>query len=167
MNIKQFAVGGLVVVTLLAGTAVASGAATTSACPPTDHWPVVVDGKPMRDPGVRVWHDSTGWHLRVTHNSLRDRTFSGEIVTSGEIVAVKNTHLERNDYVKLAPGKHGVAFRFNNYGGVDGFDFATHCAPSLAFGFLTDAHRVPTSRISIGADAHHPANNPFVIKRAA
>jgi hypothetical protein len=29
----------------------------------------------------------------------------------------------------VQPGKHGLTFRFNNYGGIDGFDFATHCAP--------------------------------------
>ena len=75
--------------------------------------------------------------------------------------------LEKNDYLKLAPGKHGVAFRFNNYGGTDGFDFVTKCAPSLEFGFTSDGHRVPTARISIGKNAHHPSQNPFVISRSA
>ena len=76
--------------------------------------------------------------------------------------------LEKNDSLDgRAPTAHTLRFRFNNYGGVDGFDFATHCAPFLAFGFASDGHVVPTGHISIGAAAATPLVIPFVIARTA
>jgi hypothetical protein len=147
-----------------------SSAATASTCLPDGHddaWPVWVDGRPARDPGVTIWHNARGWHVRVTHNSLHDRVFSGEIHTTGSLVAVHAVRLERNDYLQVGAGKHTLKFRFNNYGGTDGFDFATKCAPFLRFGFLSDGHVVATSHISIGASGHHPARDPFVIARTA
>ena len=73
MKLANLAAAGLLVATLVGGTAVAAGAITTtsssstaSTCLPANHddtWPVAVDGTPARDPGVRVWHDATGWHV--------------------------------------------------------------------------------------------------------
>jgi hypothetical protein len=178
MNIKRIATAGLMTAALV-GVSVTSAFATmgtasaspqTSACPttgPNGAWPVVADGVPARDPGVRVWHDGAGWHVRVTHDTLHDRVFTGEIVTTGTLIDVHAVRLEKNDYIKAGPDGHKLYFRFNNYGGVDGFDFATHCAPWLAFGFRTDGHLVPLSRISVGATAFHPKHDPFVIRRTA
>jgi hypothetical protein len=121
----------------------------------------------VRDPGVRVWHDATGWHVRVAHNALHDRTFSGEIATKGELTNVKAVRLESGDFLKVGADKHALAFKFNNYGGTDGFDFTTHCAPALEFGFRSDGKAVPLNRISIGHGERHPGHNPFVIARTA
>ena len=132
-----------------------------------DTWPTWADGQPPRSPGVTVWHDADGWHVRVTHNSLHDRVFSGEIATTGQLENLKGVKLEKHDSVKLLAGGHAIVFRFDNFGHIDGFDFTTHCAPRLEFGFLTDGHRVPPSRIAIGAGRHHPAHDPFVITRTA
>jgi len=148
----------------------ASPSASSSTCVPDNHddaWPSWADGRPLRDPGVRLWHDALGWHVRVTHDTIRDRVFSGVIATKGELVNVHAVRLERGDQLNVAPGKHSLTFRFNNYGGIDGFDFVTHCAPALAFGFLTDDHAVGTTHISIGAGARNPLHNPFVITRTA
>jgi hypothetical protein len=178
MNLKKVAMSGVLTVALLASTgvgAVAAGATgnpTTSAatCLPADHdgnWPGAAAGRPARDPGVRVWHDATGWHVRVTHNTLHDRVFEGVIRTTGEFVGVRPVRLEKNDYVVVGADHHSLAFRFNNYGGTDGFDFFTNCAPYLGFAFASDGHVVPTVRISIGADSHHPFTDPFRIARTA
>ena len=148
----------------------AAPAATASTCLPGGHadaWPLWTDGRPARDPGVTVWHDRNGWHVRVTHNSIHDRVFSGEIRTTGALVNVHAVRLEKNDYLVAGSGAHTLRFRFNNYGGTDGFDFTTRCAPYLAFGFLTDGHVLSTAHISVGAAAHHPAQDPFVIRRTA
>lgn len=144
--------------------------ATASTCLPAGHddvWPVWTDGRPGRDPGVTVWHDAHGWHVRVTHNALHDRVFSGEIRTTGELVDVHAVKLERDDSLAVGAGGHTLLFRFNNHGGSDGFDFGTHCAPFIGLGFSSDGHVVPTSRISIGKTARHPADDPFVITRRA
>jgi hypothetical protein len=179
MNVKKIAAIGVMTATLVGAGATSAFAANAPATAPTptpstclpgghdDAWPAWTDGRPARDPGVRVWHDANGWHVRVTHNTIHDRVFSGEIATTGTIVGVHAVALEKNDSLTLAPGGHALRFRFNNYGGVDGFDFATHCAPFLGFGFLSDGHVVPTSRVSIGAAGQHPAHDPFVIRRTA
>lgn len=153
-----------------AGLGVAQATTTTSSptcLPAADAWPAPTQGQPPRSPGVAVWHDGTGWHVRVTHNTLHDRVFSGEIATTGELVAVRGYQLERNDALTVGPGKHVLRFRLNNYGHIDGVDFATACAPQLEFGLVTDGQMVPVARIAIGADSHHPAHNPFVITRSA
>ena len=43
----------------------------------------------------------------------------------------------------------------------------TRCAPSLNFLFLSNGHKVPTAKISIGSAGGHPAHNPFRINRSA
>src|SRR5215468_5916495 len=73
-----------------AGAATTPAASTARPCLPADHdgpWPAWADGQPAADPGVRVWHSATGWHVRVTHDSLHDRVFAGEILTSGRIAS--------------------------------------------------------------------------------
>ena len=182
-NMKRIAAVGAIATTLVVGGSAGAFAASTpstapggstgvtpSTCLPGGHddsWPVWADGNPGRSAGVTVWHDSNGWHVRVTHNAIHDRVFSGEIVTKGALVDVTAVRLEKNDHLVVGTGQHSIRFRFNNYGGVDGFDFATKCAPALGFGFLSDGHVVPTGRISIGAAARHPEHDPFVIARTA
>ena len=161
MNLKKLTAAGVTAALLVvapAGSAFADDGSSSASCVPA-----YAQGRPSRDPGVRVWNDADGWHVRATHNSLHDRTFSGEIVTNGDVSGLRAIRLEGNDVVKTGPNHHKIVFRFNNYGGVDGFDFQATCNP-LAFGFVTDGHRVPLRRISIGADATHPKHNPFVIR---
>ena len=174
MNVKQIAAAGALAALVLGAGATSASASTTTPvtaparCLPAGHddaWPVWADGRPDRDPGVRVWHDSLGWHVRVTHDTIHDRVFSGEIATTGDLVDVHAVRLEKNDHVVVGSGKHTIAFRFNNYGGVDGFDFVTHCAPFVSFGFASDGHVVPAARVSVGSTGRHPAGDPFVISR--
>ena len=177
MNLKRITATAVMTVSVLGaavGVAAPAAHADTTAPSPTclpnnadDRWPVWVDGQPPRSAGVSLWHDDNGWHVRVTHNSLHDRVFSGEIATTGTLVNVKGVRLEKNDALKVGPNGHALVFRFNNYGHIDGFDFNTKCAPALEFGFLTDGHRVARDRITIGAGQHHPATNPFDVKRTA
>ena len=134
MNLKKIAATGAMTA-LLVGTAATaavasetSSSASSTTCLPDgapDTWPASVQGAPGRSPGVAVWHNDDGWHVRVTHNALRDRVFSGVVESRGELTNVTAVGLERNDHVKVGPGEHTIAFRFNNYGRIDGFDFKT------------------------------------------
>jgi hypothetical protein len=153
--------------TVIAALAVGVGASAASADTGTTTctYPAWVENAPHVANGVTLWHDATGWHVRVKHPTLHDRVFSGVIHTSGEFSDLTKVRTERNDSVKLAADQHTIAFRLNNYGHVDGFDFQTSCAPRVDFLFVTDGHRVPTRDIAIGSTARHPANNPFVISR--
>jgi hypothetical protein len=148
MNLKKLALSGVLAATMVFGAAATANADTAP---------------PARDP-VRVWHDASGWHVRVTHRSLHERTFSGAVRTSGEFVDVDRVKLERSDTLKVSADKHTIAFRFHNYGAIDGFNFNAIDAPSLKFGFLSDGRVVPPRYIGIGATGRHPAHDPFVIK---
>jgi hypothetical protein len=148
MKLKKLAAVGVMVAALVVGTGAAALADTAP---------------PANDP-VRVWQDDTGWHVRVTHRSLHDRTFAGAVHTSGELVDVQGVKLERNDHLQVSSDGHTITFRFNNYGAIDGFDFNTANAPALKFGFLSDGRVVPARRIGIGGDGQHPSHDPFVIK---
>jgi hypothetical protein len=176
MKLIKFVTAGLVSAALALGsTGVAQAAETAtdpapSTCLPENHddtWPAGAEGRAPLDAPVRVWHDTNGWHVRVTHRTLRDRTFSGAIHTRGELIDVQAVKLEGNDTLKVSDDKHTIRFRFNNYGHVDGFDFKTHCAPSLQFGFLSNGRVVPRRAIAIGARGLHPRTNPFSISRTA
>jgi hypothetical protein len=126
MNVKKMLAVGVLASTLVLGSGVAAVAATTTN---DTAWPAWTNGRPAVDPGVRLWHDANGWHVRVTHASLHDRTFSGVVHTTGELVDVKAVRLEANDTLKVSADKHSIAFRFNNYGGIDGFDWETRARP--------------------------------------
>jgi hypothetical protein len=163
----------------LAGTSVvAVSQAAVATAKPACHvvkddgrWPTYVNGRPAGiDPhttgATYLWHDSNGWHVRVTHKTNNRRSFSGQITTGGKLVGVKPVHLEKNDKFVVSPDKHSVSFFFKNRGYIDGLNFYTQCAPSLSFGFQSDGKTSPSSRIVIGKDATHPPSNPFVISRA-
>ena len=108
-----------------------------------DAWPAWTNGRPANvDPktaaGVYMWHDGTGWHIRVTHRGVARRTFSGELVTTGRFVGVSSVRLEGHDSRSVSPDHHTITFRFENHGAIDGLNFRTHCAPSIAFTFVSD-----------------------------
>jgi hypothetical protein len=162
MKFKQIAASALLAVTLASVGAAGFGA--TGAGAATMNTTTANDGRPRLDPGVTLWHDANGWHVRVTHNAIHDRVFSGVIHTNGTLTDLHSVRLEKNDYVKVGSGGHTLAFRFNNYGGVDGFDFTANNAPYLGFGFTTDGHVLAPAHISIGAAGRHPAGDPFVLR---
>ena len=135
------------------------------------HWPSYVNGRPAGiDPhttgAIYMWHDSDGWHIRVTHKTNNKRTFSGQITTGGKLVGVKPVRLEKGDKFVVSADRHTVSFLFKNFGRIDGLNFRTACAPSLSFGFQSDGKTSPASRIVIGKNAAHPPSNPFVISRS-
>jgi hypothetical protein len=168
MKLKQLAATGLLAA-LFNGTAATTASAaetSTDPCPP-DTFPAWVTGNPHVPNGVKLWHDDAGWHVRVKHAHLRDRTFSAVIGTGGQIGDVKAIGLERGDWVKTSADKHQLVFKFHNHGFTDGVDFTTTCAPRVGFGFTSDGRKVPTRFISIGADGKHPRNNPFRISHTA
>jgi hypothetical protein len=166
MNFKHIATATVLAATLSSGLAGFGATAATAATNNATSTPANAanEGRPSRDPGVTLWHDRNGWHVRVTHNAIHDRVFSGSIHTSGKLTAVHAVRLEKNDYLKVGSGGHTLVFRFNNYGGTDGFDFTTRNAPYLAFAFATDGHVLAPAHISIGAAGRHPAHDPFVLR---
>ena len=103
----------------------AAAASTAVAC--TDgHWPSSVQGVPtLFHAGARagdyIWHDSRGWHLRVTHSGTARVVFSGRIVSSAPLDAAP-VKLEGRDYVAVSADRKVITYRMVNYGRIDGFN---------------------------------------------
>jgi hypothetical protein len=172
---------GIVLMALPAGVAAASP--TTAATPAETpivvtppacvdgHWPASVQGRPLlfhagARAGDYIWHDATGWHLRVTHQGKAGVVFTGKIVSAAPLDEVP-VRLEPQDVVTLSADKKTITYRFVNYGGVDGFDFRASCSSRLAFTGRMAGLRLPDWRIRLGLHSRHPLENPFVIRRIA
>lgn len=135
-----------------------------------DAWPDWVDGQPAGfdagdNGGVYLWHDSSGFHLRVTHKTDDKVDFSGVLRTTGRFTDVAGVALENNDHFTVGPDQHELAFRFVSSGHVDGIDFHTQCAPNITADFHTNGHVLPADRVVIGHLDHHPTTDPFTITR--
>jgi len=154
--------------TATAATTTATVATTTTTC--TDgHWPSSVQGRPTEfhagaSAGDYIWHDSTGWHVRVTHPGKGRVVFTGTIVASAPLDAVP-VKLEKNDVVTVSADKRTITYRLVNYGAIDGFDFRASCASRISFGGRADGVRLATWRIRLGHFDRHPLENPFVVSR--
>ena len=171
---KRLVAISIVTATVVAGGAAFAGATTSSnstssatKCS-TGNWPQRVEGRPagvkVGMTGVALWHDSTGWHLRASEAGPDRAVFVGTVSTDGTLVSVRR-HLEGGD-VTLTPGAHSVAYKFTNYGGVDGIDFGALCGSRIIVTAVLDGHVVSSSHIVIGAGNTHPNGQPIVIHRA-
>lgn len=133
-------------------------------------WPASVQGVPSfhagSTAGDRIWHDTTGWHLRVTHVGTTGVTFSGTI-RANKPLHVRGYRLEIGDTFTLSADKMTVTYRFRNYGALDGLDFTTECATRLGFTGKIGGSLLPVRRIWLGHDGVHPLQNPFAIYRRA
>ena len=158
---------------LIAVTGVGVIGATTASCTTAhdDPWPAYTQGMPAGiDPhtaaGVYQWHDSNGWHIRVTHHTDSLRTFSGQLILpKGTFATVSPMRLEPSDSYVVSQDKHTATFLFLNYGYIDGLNFTTHCATSIRFAYQSDGKTLPASKIIIGKSSVHPASDPFTISR--
>jgi hypothetical protein len=161
-----------------AGTTAASGSTPSSpapaACDPNGHWPAYVQGVNSKfdagDDGYYLWHYAQGgFGLRVSHPRLPGRAnhvlFSGTITTAGSIRVLKQVGVAKNEVLRVGPYGHTLYFSFNNYGGVEGVDFATTCSPGLKSEMKVDGSDFPLRFIHLGAQGVHPASNPFLIRR--
>jgi hypothetical protein len=149
-------------------TPVAASATTTAVCT-NGHWPASVQGVPTTfKAGARagdyIWHDSKGWHVRVTHPGSKGIVFSGTIHSTAPLDA-NPVKLEKSDWIAVSADRKTITYRFTNYGHIDGFDFTTSCAKGLSFRGLMTGHRLGIGHIWIGHNGLHPLENPFVVRR--
>ena len=130
--------------------------------------PAIVTGTPTVTAGsvsgAGVWHDGTGWHLRVTHPGTAAVAFTGTI-RSGQPITAKGYHLEPGDSWKLSNGGRTLTFAFTNHGGLDGLDFTDKCAVVTSFNLQRAGHKLSPVEVYLGARGGHPTSNPFTIQR--
>ncbi len=151
-----------------AATPAATDGASATACT-GGAWPATVQGAPAVHAGSAagdyLWHDATGWHLRVTHANSLKVGFSGTI-RANKPLTVRGYKLETGDTFTVSADRLSVTYRFANDGGLDGLDFTTACATRLSVGARMNGALLPVCRIWIGRAGRHPLQNPFVILRA-
>jgi len=115
--------------------------------------------------GDYLWHDDSGFHLRVTHRGDRPDVFTGTIA-SPTPMRMAPARLEAPDRADLSPDGRTLWFSFTDYGHIDGVDFVTDCADHLDIGPLfDDGIPLPSTRVYLGANEIHPEHVPFGVAR--
>jgi hypothetical protein len=175
-------IGGVAVTAaVLASVAIAghaaSAAPTQSGTTPTPQaaacdrtaWEAAVQGRPSFKAGDKggdyLWHDTSGFHLRVTHATHSRVLYTGEITASAPM-RLTPVKLEKGDYVRLSANHRTIVFGFANHGYVDGVNFHTDCAAALTVSHLNrGSTKLPVSEVYLGEHKVHPHHIPFTVHR--
>src|ERR1035438_9951651 len=132
-------------------------------------WQSAVQGRPSFKAGDAagdyLWHDSTSFHLRVTHPGHQREVFNGEI-TSSTAMSITPYRLEKGDVVRMSADHRTMVFVLSDYGYVDGVNFHTDCAAALTVSHLNMGNTVlPTANVYLGGHKAHPSHIPFTVHR--
>jgi len=146
----------------------ATPAPTPATCDKTP-WEAKVQGTPhvvSGDPaGVYLWHNSTGFHLAVTHASSDRQVYRG-VLTASAPMKIDPVRLEGRDTVALSANHRVLTFAFYNFGHIDGVNFHTYCASTLAVSHLTrGTSNIGPSHVYLGGHELHPSAVPFIVHR--
>ena len=148
-------------------------AAPASAAPcPLGTWSPTAQARPATlapgsAAGMYMWHDSDGWHVRVTHPGNAKVKFTGLIDSVGtgpfDVAAVAT---ESNDLVIVNPAAGRIRFRMENRGRIDGFDFKAGCVKRFSVNAQIDGAPIGNSKVFLGAGSVNPTSVPFVMERS-
>lgn len=161
----------LAVTAALAPVALSATPASAAPCP-TGTWSSTAQGRPATlapgsARGLYLWHDSDGWHVRVTHPGNNKVRFTGLIDSVGtgpfDFATVAT---ESNDIVALNPFAGKIKFRMENRGRIDGFDFKVGCVKRFSVSAQIDGAPIANSQVFLGAGSANPTSVPFVMERS-
>lgn len=117
--------------------------------------------------GDYLWHDAHGLHLRVTHPGHARTVYTG-VVSSSAPMRLNRVKLEKGDSVRLSASRRSFTFVFADYGRIDGVDFHTDCASTIAVSHLNAGSKALTpAHVYLGATKDHPGHIPFTVHRSA
>ncbi len=132
----------------------------------------VLQGNPNVHPGrelaVFLWHDADGLHLRTTGPGPA-RDFTGVLRATGgghffDLDRVRVEHGDQNrDRVKLGPNGRTIAFHFDTFDGVDGFD--TRLDGQVFCLELVAGRHDPAQITHLGRDELRPDQLPVCFRR--
>ena len=134
------------------------------------HWEAPVQGTPHdfaagARGGDYLWHDASGFHLRVTHRGDHRAVYTG-VITASAPMRIDPVKLEKGDVAKLSADHRTLTFAFADYGRIDGVNFHTDCASSLRVDRLHVGNaNLPSDRVYLGAYRTHPKAIPFTVHR--
>ena len=150
----------------------AGGGSSTPAMSPTDpeYWPAWIQGQPENfrpggPNGWYFWHDGSGLHIRTTNPSDKNHVFTAVLTTGGTFADIQKVRLESNDDIRLLDNGHRLVVRFHTYDGVDGVNFHVVGGDRLRLRFDEAGKLIGPDRIYAGAEAIHPASDPFTVNR--
>lgn len=162
---------GALAVPAAAGATTLSASSSASACDKAP-WEAEVQGPPAgfhagSPGGDYLWHDSRGFHLRVTHGKNHDRRIYSGVITSSAPMKIDPVKLEKGDTAKLSRNHRSLVFVFADHGYIDGVNFHTYCASTLTVSKLHVGNRnLGPKQVYLGATKAHPATVPFRVHRA-
>lgn len=173
MDVVQRAVTVGLGTTLVAGVVLsaspAQAAENTAGCA-TGALPGVVLGSPdvkaQQAQGVYLWHGAHGYSLRVTHPGRTRIVVAGVITVSRDVSGLRRVALERADSVTRSNHGRTLAFRFTNYGGVDGIDFGAECSRTVRVALQIAGQPAAPGQVFLGRHRASPTSVPFTIERA-
>jgi hypothetical protein len=144
------------------------------AAAPVLAWEDRVEGGPerLRDayqdddhPGVYIWHNDDGWHLRTTDEDEDGaHNYRGVLTTDGHFQDVDLVRDENVDRVSR-DGDDTIRFHLVTYGQIDGFDFNVSGGDHVTSKLYEGDDALSTSHIYLGDDGEHPDDNEFTIDR--
>jgi hypothetical protein len=162
-------IGPSTAATTSATTSSPTAGAAARACDRTP-WERAVQGTPKHVvSGVRggdyLFHNTTGFHLRVTHRTTERVVYTGKIHSSAPM-RMEKVKLEKGDVATLSTDRRTITFAFANFGHLDGINFHTDCAASLTVSHLNAGSKaLPKSRVYLGAHKVHPHHATFTVHR--
>ena len=173
VGVAGTAVMGLSLLASPAGAAAPTPAAPTAQAAACDRapWADRVQGAPAHFAagdrgGDYLWHDSSGFHLRVTHVDDHRQVYSG-VIDSPTPMRIDPVKLEKGDTAKLSTDRRELVFVFADYGHIDGVNFQTDCAPHISITDLNVGNQhLPADRVYLGASKAHPSGIPFTVHRS-
>ncbi|MGI8667778.1 MAG: hypothetical protein ACR2N4_17415 [Jatrophihabitans sp.] len=164
---------GVIALTAPANASTSTSPAPAAAAAACDRapWADRVQGAPLGFAagdrgGDYLWHDSTGFHLRVTHRDDNRQLYTG-VITSTAPMRMDPVKLERGDVAKLSADHRSLVFAFADYGYIDGVNFHTDCASSITVSHLNVGNTaLSADRVYLGLSKAHPAQIPFTVHRS-
>jgi hypothetical protein len=162
--LKTLVTTGVAAASVLVASGPAAAAASTCGT-----LPATVQGNPNVRAGqagdAYLFHDASGWKLRVTHPGTTRVVVSGTVTATRGISHVTPAHLEKGDAFSVSGDGHTLSFRMVNVGHLDGLDFTAECSHAMRVNVRVNGHGASTRQVFLGAHRVHPTSVPFTIER--
>ena len=154
-------------------TPLAISAAPASAAPcPAGTWSSTAQGRPATlapgsATGMYLWHDSDGWHLRVTHPGNANVVFRGTIDSVGTgPFDIAQVATESADLVAVKPFAGKISYRMENHGRIDGIDFKVGCVKRFRVHGTINGSPIANNQVFLGSGSVNPTSVPFTMERS-
>ncbi|HBF39752.1 MAG TPA: hypothetical protein DDW50_20865 [Firmicutes bacterium] len=132
------------------------------------YWPTNMEGEPVgllqqHLEGYFIWHDGSGFHLKVVAADGVQHIFTGVIDTDGRIENIMTKSSDSSDYSRLTSDRETLKFQLSGVGQVAAIDFNVFRGRSVKFELSMDGKKIDVNKIYFGPDGWHPNNAVFSV----